>query len=315
MDTPLLYSIPQSELSLDALDHIAFSYLQLGRLRQARKLADALCKRAPESENGWTRLGDIALQQRAYKLAMLASGRGLHLTIKERPLRYVKRRMLECAEHTEWGHVLQKGEVEQLPENLASIFLVPWTQDLRCQLQDIYGDERSPSLTLNSRIPLTTILPNTAEPFELPSFFRWIVPFHFAVMSTLRNEEDISILASPILGIRHVVTLTEETPLDEKWFVSTRITHTNMTIEHYQCSTLEQVDLVIEVFQDENKFPLLVQCADGKGRTGGDSGLLHCRLRDHHIELREDATTDVIFSRCKCVRGDPTKVVEDTAAG
>jgi len=108
MDTPLLYSIPQSELSLDALDHIAFSYLQLGRLRQARKLADALCKRAPESENGWTRLGDIALRQRAYKLAMLAFGRGLHLTIKEKVLRYVKRRMLECAEHTEWGMYSRK---------------------------------------------------------------------------------------------------------------------------------------------------------------------------------------------------------------
>jgi len=141
---------------------------------------------------------------------MLAFGPG------EKVLRYVKRRMLECAEHTEWGHVFQKGEVEQLPENLASIFLVPWTQDLRRQLQDIYSDERSPSLTLDPRIPLTTILPNTAEPFELPSFFRWIVPFHFAVMSTPRNEEDIFILTSPILGIRHVVTLTEETPPDEK---------------------------------------------------------------------------------------------------
>jgi len=74
MDTPLLYTISQSELSLDALDHIAFSYLQLGSLGQARELAEALCKRAPESENGWARLGDIALQQRAYKLAMLVYG-------------------------------------------------------------------------------------------------------------------------------------------------------------------------------------------------------------------------------------------------
>lgn len=268
MDTPLLYTIPQDELSLDALDHIAFSHLQLGRLQQARELAEALCKRAPESEKGWTRLGDIALQQKAYKLAMLAFGRVLHLTPKEKVLGYVKRRMLECADHTEWGHVFQKGEVEQLPANLESILLVPWTQDARSQLQDIYGDEKFPSLTLDSRIPLTTTLPNTAEPFELPSFFRWIVPFHFAVMSTPRNEEDISILASPILGIHHVVTLTEEAPLDEKWFVGKRITHTHMPIEHYQCPTLEQVDLIIEMFQDENKLPLLVHCAGGKGRTG-----------------------------------------------
>lgn len=268
MDTHLLYTIPQDELSLDALDHIAFSYLRLGRLQQARELAEALCKRAPESEKGWTRLGDIALQQKVYKLAMLAFGRVLHITIKEKVLGYVKRRLLECAQYTEWGHVFQKGEVEQLPENLESILLVPWSQNVRSQLQDIYGDERSPLLALDSRVPLTITLPNAAEPFELPHFFRWIVPFHFAVISTPRNEEDISVLASPILGIRHVVTLTEEAPLDEKWFIGKRITHTHMPVEHHQCPTLEQVDLFIEMFQDENKLPLLVHCAGGKGRTG-----------------------------------------------
>jgi hypothetical protein len=84
MDAPLLYTIPQGELSLDALDHIAFGHLQLGRLQQARELAEALCKRAPESEKGWTRLGDIALQQKAYKLAMLAFGRVLHLPSRRR---------------------------------------------------------------------------------------------------------------------------------------------------------------------------------------------------------------------------------------
>ena len=268
IETPLLYTIPQDELSADVLDHIAFGYLQLGRLQQAQEMAEALCKRTPESEKGWTMLGDIALQQRAYKLAMLAFGRVLHLPIKEKVLRYVKRRMLECAEHTEWGHVFQKGETEQLPENLRATLIAPWTHDVRFQLQDIYGDEMSPKLTLDARISLMTILPNTAGPFELPSFFRWIVPFHLAVMSTPRDEEDISVLASPTLGIRHIVTLMEETPLDEKWFVGKRITHTHIPTGRYQCPTLEQVDLIIEMFQDENKLPLLLHCAGGKGRTG-----------------------------------------------
>ena len=268
IEAPLLYTIPVDELSPDALDHIAFGYLQLGRLQQAREMAEALCKRAPESEKGWTRLGDISLQQKAYKLAMLSFGRVLHIPIKEKVLEYVRRRMLECAEHTEWGHVFQKGELEQLPKNLEATLLAPWTQDVRSQLQDIYGDERSPTLTLDSRILLTITLPNTAQPFELPSFFRWIVPFHFAVISTPRSEEDISALASPTLGIRHIITLTEETPLDEKWFTGNRITHTHMPIEHYQCPTTEQVDLIIEMFQDEDNLPLLVHCTGGKGRTG-----------------------------------------------
>ena len=268
IETPLLYAIPEDELSSDALDHIAFGYLQLGRLQQAREMAEALCRRAPESEKGWTRLGDISLQQKAYKLAMLSFGRVLHIPIKERVLGYVRRRMLECVEHTEWGHVFQKGELEQLPEILEATLLAPWTQDVRAQLRDIYGDDRSPVLTLDSRIPLAITLPTTAQPFELPSFFRWIVPFHFAVMSTPRSENDISILASTTLGIRHIITLTEETPLDEKWFIGKRITHTHMPIEHYQCPTIEQVDLIIEMFQDEDNLPLLVHCAGGKGRTG-----------------------------------------------
>jgi atypical dual specificity phosphatase len=268
IETPLLYTIPQDELSPDALDHIAFGYLQLGRLPQARDIAEALCRRVPESEKGWTRLGDIALQQKTYKFAMLAFGRVLHLPIKEKVERYVKRRMLECTEHTEWGHVFQKREMEQLPEILKATLLVSWTHDVRSRLQDIYGDGRSPTLSLDSRIPLFTTLPNTTQTFELPHFFRWIVPFHFAVMSTPRNEEDISVLASPTFGIRHVVTLTEEAPLDEKWFVGKRITHAHVPIEHHQHPTLEQVDLIIEMFQDENKLPLLVHCAGGKGRTG-----------------------------------------------
>ena len=267
-ETCLLYTIPHDKLSSDALAHIAFGYLQLGRPQQAREMAEALCIREPESEKGWTMLGDVALQQKACKLAMLAFGRVLHLPIKEKVLAHVKRRMLECAEHTEWGHVFQKGELEQLPATLETTLLAPWTQDVRSQLQDIYGDERSPKLTLDSHIPLTTTLPNAARPFELPPLFRWIVPFHFAVMSTPRSEEDIYVLSSPALGIRHIVTLTEETPLDEKWFIDKRITHTHMPIGHHRCPTIEQVDLIIEMFQDENKLPLLVHCAGGEGRTG-----------------------------------------------
>jgi len=57
--------------------------------------------------------------------------------------------------------------LEQLPEILEATLLAPWTQDMRSQLQDTYGDERSPTPTLDSRIIFTTTLPDTTLPFEL----------------------------------------------------------------------------------------------------------------------------------------------------
>ena len=169
--------------------------------------------------------------------------------------------MLERAEHTEWGLVFQKGELEQQPK--ISKLHCPLRGLKTCGLDfktHVYGDERSPTLTLDSRIPLYITLSDAAQPFEPPSFFRWIVPFHFAVMSTPRSEEDISALASPTFGIHHIITLTEETRLDEKWSTGKRITHTHMPIKHHQFPTTEQVDLIIEIFQNEDKLPPLVHC-------------------------------------------------------
>lgn len=36
-----------------------------------------------------------------------------------------------------------------------------------------------------------------------PHFFRWLIPYHIAIMSTPHREEDISALSAPHLGIRH----------------------------------------------------------------------------------------------------------------
>jgi len=65
------------------------------------------------------------------------------------------------------------------------------TQDLRRQLQDIYGNERSLSLTLDSHIPFTIILPNTAEPFELPlMLYKFSRPAHLLNLGAA-TEDDI----------------------------------------------------------------------------------------------------------------------------
>jgi atypical dual specificity phosphatase len=104
--------------------------------------------------------------------------------------------------------------------------------------------------------------------FSLPRFFRWIVPFFLSVMSTPRHERDIDALASAHIGIRHVVTLTEETPLPEEWFFNKTISHTHIPVANYRAPTIEQTDLFFRLINDPIRTPLLIHCGGGKGRAG-----------------------------------------------
>ncbi|CAF1343775.1 unnamed protein product [Didymodactylos carnosus] len=87
-------------------------------------------------------------------------------------------------------------------------------------------------------------------------------------MSTPRHERDIDALASAHLGIRHVVTLTEEGPLPEEWFVNKTVSHTHLPMDNYRAPTIEQVDLFLRLMNDSSKTPLLIHCGGGKGRAG-----------------------------------------------
>lgn len=104
--------------------------------------------------------------------------------------------------------------------------------------------------------------------FSLPRYFRWIVPFFLAVMSTPRHVRDIDVLASAHIGIRHIITLTEETPLPEEWFFHKAVSHTHLPIANYRAPTIEQVDLFFRLIKDPTKIPLLIHCGGGKGRAG-----------------------------------------------
>ncbi|CAF0878509.1 unnamed protein product [Adineta steineri] len=104
--------------------------------------------------------------------------------------------------------------------------------------------------------------------FSLPRYFRWIVPFFLSIMSTPRREDDIDALASDHIGIRHIITLTEEEPLPEEWFFNKTISHTHLPIENYRAPTIEQVDLFFRLINDSTKTPLLIHCGGGKGRAG-----------------------------------------------
>ncbi|CCO33360.1 Dual specificity protein phosphatase 23 EC=3.1.3.16 [Rhizoctonia solani AG-1 IB] len=107
--------------------------------------------------------------------------------------------------------------------------------------------------------------------YTLPRFFSWMIPFYMALMSTPRNADDIAALVSPAIGIRHVLTLTEESPLPETWFhqvATDRIRHTHVPIPNYMPPTIEQMDIIIRRIHEPDGSPVLVHCGGGKGRAG-----------------------------------------------
>lgn len=54
-----------------------------------------------------------------------------------------------------------------------------------------------------------------------------IVLFYLSVMSTPRHERDIDALASPHVGIQHIVISPEE------WFLKKSTSHTHLPVENY----------------------------------------------------------------------------------
>ena len=132
---------------------------------------------------------------------------------------------------------------------------------------------------LNSRSPYTLLLaPGPAfHPrlqavdgawYRLPRFFRWLVPFKIALMSTPRDATDIAALRSQHVGIRHVLNLTGGTPLEPRWFAATNVKNTFLPIPNYRPPTIEQMDLIVKLLCDADHLPVLIHCGGGKGRAG-----------------------------------------------
>lgn len=94
---------------------------------------------------------------------------------------------------------------------------------------------------------------------------RWIVPFNLAVSSTPRHALDIQLLASN--GVRHVLTLTKESPLPSAWFEGTSVRHTHLPIENMRSPSVEEIEIFIRLATSEESSPLLVHCGGGKGES------------------------------------------------
>ena len=267
----LLHGQTLQTTDADFLDHTIFTLHTFGQHESAKGYSRQVIKLDPDAYKGFLRLADTALASNSKKLAMLAYACAYERATGDKIQSYCIQKLVACSKYTEWGHVFQEheiGEIEAM-DDIAHFLLEPWSDNLREIISNL---KLTPSLMLESRhplyVPTTVNSTGICDFYELPRFFRWLIPFHFALMSTPRNENDITALASRHLGIRHVLTLTEETPLKESWFERKTITNTFLPIPNYHPPSIEQMDLVIRLLDDHSKLPILVHCGGGKGRAG-----------------------------------------------
>lgn len=264
----LLHDFP-FDPSPELLDHFVLTLHMTNDSTRAKEFAIQLCTRTPTSEKGFLRLGDVALKIKEHKLAMLSYACAFHRADTELDTKvkeYCAKKIVICSKDTEWGTVCADWEVDQLPKEVLSNLLEPWSQELRDSVER--ANSGLPTLCRPSRE--TNLVPSGhgLDLIPLPRFFRWLVPFRIALMSTPRNAQDIRLLAKGHLGIRHILTLTEEGPLQEEWFRDGPVKNTFLPIPNYHPPTIEQMDLIVRMLDDSANIPMLIHCGGGKGRAG-----------------------------------------------
>ncbi|KAF5312508.1 hypothetical protein D9619_002544 [Psilocybe cf. subviscida] len=269
----LLTGQPLPLESVEFLDHTAFTLQCFAQFYEAQEYSARLITLDPAIHKGFLRLADAVLAEGLHKTAMLAYACAYERSTEEKLKAYCTKKLVECSHFTEWGPVMQQHETAQLERFdgvVCALLLRAWPPGLKEHISDL---ELSASLPIESRQPLYIPSPKGISGrdafYKLPRFFRWLVPYHLAIMSTPRNEDDITALASTHLGIRHVLTLTEEEPLKEQWFArNPNIRNTFLPVPNYKPPSIEQVDLIMRLFDDARNLPLLVHCGGGKGRAG-----------------------------------------------
>ncbi|THX74325.1 hypothetical protein D6D05_07007 [Aureobasidium pullulans] len=184
--------------------------------------------------------------------------------------------LVSCSEHTEFGLFFLDGEVEDWRHNrplysaCQKAFQSPELRRL-VQQQITTSRDQDIETLIPSLLSLASnqdvFTPLEGELYRLPRFFRWLLPFRLAVMSTPRCKEDITALVTQDITL--VVTLTEEEPLLAEWFADTSCRNVLMPVRNYKAPTVEQVDEFIgciDILPIEQAA--LVHCGGGKGRAG-----------------------------------------------
>jgi atypical dual specificity phosphatase len=142
-----------------------------------------------------------------------------------------------------------------------------------CRLQEALA-------TINPRERFAVDFTDGRPSVTLPRNTSFVVPGVLAVSSTPKNGEQICAFRE--VGISLVITLTEETPLEQAWFddasqsagCSASAAHTIrnvfVPVPNYHPPTTEQMDEIMVMVADEVRRGgiVLEHCGGGKGRAG-----------------------------------------------
>jgi atypical dual specificity phosphatase len=251
------------------LDHLCVTLQQLGEFDHVIDYAQHMVLADNRSSKGFIRIADASFKLNRAKLSMLCYAAAFDRTDDNAVQEYCVKRLEKCSHQTEWGVLFLEDEMKQIPARFLHVLLRPWSESLHSRLSE---QNILPTLTLLPKqylsVPLQTIYSSTTELHTLPRWFRWLVPFRVAILSTPRNQQDVGALGSPYIGIKRIVTLTEEEPLHPSFFRSRRITNTFLPIRNYYPPTIEQMDQIVSLMQDEANLPLAFHCGGGRGRAG-----------------------------------------------
>ncbi len=252
-------------MPLECLDYLTFTLHSSRKYSVAKEFAVEMLLKDSQSSKGWLRLGDATSQLEEYKISMLAYAQAWEKSDNDKLSAYTLKMVHKCAKETEWGQLLQESEQRQLDsvaESIKPLLLTHWSGALTEAVAEVAV---SPSLCLEPRERLK--VPGNQGFVTLPRYFRWLVPFKIAVMSTPRSAEDIQMLGSRAVGVRTVLTLTEEEPLEKPWF-NAQIKNVFLPIRNYYPPSIEQMDIAMRILTDVNSLPVLIHCGGGKGRAG-----------------------------------------------
>lgn len=218
------------------------------------EFAQIMATAHPTSYKALIRLADTH-QDINPKLAALAYAQALPLDPSLGA--YISRRMRKLISTVQWGPLVTEEELATLPAPLRPLLLKNWSPETRSLASTTLC---TASVESRSRFLFQGKL-------CLPRFFSWILPQRLAAMSTPKREADIDTLAT--MGVTTVLTLTEEEPLDSRWFAfRSSIRNIFIPVQNYEAPSTAEMDLILSRFSADQAGVWLVHCGGGKGRAG-----------------------------------------------
>jgi len=271
----------------DALNCVSFAHLLQKQYEEVLACVRILAKSEDDEFRvmAYCRGGDAFLAQKNYQIAALYYWKaiGINSGRKDGKMHaYAVQKLEKIASHEDVSLHVEEASYDQVSDAaevrlteqeyrtyVAEKHKAPLAHVNNPRGMDPKKRMRIVSLPLNPplRYTRTPSSPVITVPYNMPRNLSWLIPGVLMGSSTPRNATDI-VLLKHLFNISHVVTLTEEEPLDGSWFSHVDgVENLFLPTLNYEPPTVEQVDQFLKLME-ARQGPVLVHCGGGKGRAG-----------------------------------------------